>query len=162
MRDQLISMWKDEYRRTQRVLDAFEPEAAAFTPHPRSATTLQIVWTLVTALDVLTDRVLGTASTLAPAPRTAPATLPEARRELDLAFDGLVAKLESVADGHLGTTISVPVSSEQTADVPRGAMVSVLMHDHIHHRGQLSVYIRLTGGLVPSIYGPSADAPPAP
>ena len=29
--------------------------------------------------------------------------------------------------------------------------------DHIHHRGQLSVYLRLAGGKVPSIYGPSAD-----
>ena len=35
----------------------------------------------------------------------------------------------------------------------------MLLHDSIHHRGQISVYIRLAGGKVPSIYGPTADEP---
>ena len=35
----------------------------------------------------------------------------------------------------------------------------MMMLDSVHHRGQFSVYIRLAGGLVPSIYGPSADEP---
>ena len=34
-----------------------------------------------------------------------------------------------------------------------------LLHDQIHHRGQLSVYVRMAGGRVPSIYGPTADEP---
>ncbi len=33
----------------------------------------------------------------------------------------------------------------------------MMLFDQIHHRGQMSVYIRLAGGKVPSIYGPSAD-----
>jgi uncharacterized damage-inducible protein DinB len=32
-----------------------------------------------------------------------------------------------------------------------------MLHDQIHHRGQLTVYVRMAGGMVPSIYGPSAD-----
>ena len=32
-----------------------------------------------------------------------------------------------------------------------------MLFDQIHHRGQLSVYVRMAGGKVPSIYGPSAD-----
>jgi uncharacterized damage-inducible protein DinB len=39
----------------------------------------------------------------------------------------------------------------------RGMMIMMMLSDMIHHRGQMSVYIRLAGGLVPSIYGPSAD-----
>ena len=34
-----------------------------------------------------------------------------------------------------------------------------MLTDSIHHRGQLSVYVRMAGGRVPSIYGPSADEP---
>ncbi|HYK42494.1 MAG TPA: DinB family protein [Thermoanaerobaculia bacterium] len=34
-----------------------------------------------------------------------------------------------------------------------------MLLDSIHHRGQLSVYVRLAGGRVPSIYGPTADVP---
>ena len=42
--------------------------------------------------------------------------------------------------------------------MPRATVVRVLVLNHlIHHRGQLSVYLRQTGALVPSIYGPSAD-----
>jgi uncharacterized damage-inducible protein DinB len=33
----------------------------------------------------------------------------------------------------------------------------MMLHDQIHHRGQLTVYVRMAGGKVPSIYGPSAD-----
>ena len=33
------------------------------------------------------------------------------------------------------------------------------LFDHIHHRGQLSVYMRLAGARLPSIYGPTADDP---
>ena len=36
---------------------------------------------------------------------------------------------------------------------------SFVMNHIIHHRGQLTVYMRLTGIPVPSIYGPSADEP---
>ena len=35
----------------------------------------------------------------------------------------------------------------------------MMICDRIHHRGQLSVYVRMAGGKVPSIYGPSADDP---
>ena len=41
-------------------------------------------------------------------------------------------------------------------------MLWAVLFDAIHHRGQLSLYIRLTGGKVPAIYGPSADEASAP
>jgi DinB family protein len=40
-----------------------------------------------------------------------------------------------------------------------GGLLWIALFDSIHHRGQLSTYIRPMGGKVPSIYGPSADAP---
>ena len=42
---------------------------------------------------------------------------------------------------------------------PLGEMMWGLLFDAIHHRGQLSTYIRPMGGKVPSIYGPSGDDP---
>jgi uncharacterized damage-inducible protein DinB len=45
--------------------------------------------------------------------------------------------------------------------MPKAALVRALMLNHwIHHRGQLSVYLRLLDVPVPSIYGPSADENP--
>jgi uncharacterized damage-inducible protein DinB len=39
-----------------------------------------------------------------------------------------------------------------------GGLLWIALFDTVHHRGQLSTYIRAVGGKVPSIYGPSADA----
>lgn len=44
-------------------------------------------------------------------------------------------------------------------DGTRATMLFALMFDMIHHRGQLSVYIRLLDGKLPSIYGPTSDEP---
>jgi uncharacterized damage-inducible protein DinB len=43
------------------------------------------------------------------------------------------------------------------ADVPLIDFLWMILHDQIHHRGQMTVYSRIAGGTVPSIYGPSAD-----
>ena len=40
-----------------------------------------------------------------------------------------------------------------------GDLFWIALFDAVHHRGQLSVYLRPMGGKVPSIYGPSADDP---
>jgi uncharacterized damage-inducible protein DinB len=41
--------------------------------------------------------------------------------------------------------------------LPAAALLSLVSHHSVHHRGQLSSYLRAMGGKVPSIYGPSAD-----
>ncbi len=51
------------------------------------------------------------------------------------------------------------LSGEATYELPLGEMLWAVVFDAIHHRGQLSVYVRLAGGKVPAIYGPSADDP---
>ena len=42
-------------------------------------------------------------------------------------------------------------------DMRTGSMLWMMLSDTIHHRGQLSVYLRIASGKAPSIYGPSAD-----
>jgi uncharacterized damage-inducible protein DinB len=41
----------------------------------------------------------------------------------------------------------------------KGDILWMFLYDQIHHRGQLSIYNRMVGAKVPSIYGPSADEP---
>lgn len=45
------------------------------------------------------------------------------------------------------------------ADYSRLEIAWFMLYDQIHHRGQLSVYLRMSGAKVPSIYGPSLDEP---
>ena len=49
------------------------------------------------------------------------------------------------------------VGPRQMGEMTRMEMLWFLLHDEIHHRGQFSVYQRIAGGKVPSIYGPTAD-----
>ncbi|MGE5715691.1 MAG: DinB family protein [Acidobacteriota bacterium] len=48
-----------------------------------------------------------------------------------------------------------------TYNMPAIAYLSMALRHSVHHRGQLSSYVRAMGGRVPGIYGPSADTPPA-
>jgi uncharacterized damage-inducible protein DinB len=85
-------------------------------------------------------------------------------RELVAAFDDSVAKakeaLRNTTDEHLQTTWRMLSRGKVVLEQPRYMMLRDGVLNHLaHHRGQLTVYLRLTGQPVPSIYGPTADEP---
>lgn len=68
---------------------------------------------------------------------------------------GLVAKRDDMLTGH----VKFPSGPGQMADWPLPKFLWMTLCDQIHHRGQFSVYLRIAGGKVPAIHGPSADEP---
>ena len=69
--------------------------------------------------------------------------------------------LGSMDDSALDAPWRMMNGSTEIFTMPRGIFLrSVLFNHWYHHRGQLSVYLRETGALVPSIYGASADETP--
>jgi uncharacterized damage-inducible protein DinB len=69
--------------------------------------------------------------------------------------------LRGMDDAALGKTWRVVDGDREMMAMPVGAVMRSIMLNHwYHHRGQLSVYLRQVGALVPSIYGPSADENP--
>jgi uncharacterized damage-inducible protein DinB len=77
-------------------------------------------------------------------------------------FDGHVSAIRPLlagkSDADLMTTWTFKHNGQQVFVMPRAtAWRSFVMSHLIHHRGQLSVYLRQTGSKVPGIYGPSAD-----
>jgi uncharacterized damage-inducible protein DinB len=61
-------------------------------------------------------------------------------------------------DGEYNSLWTLKRSGQQIFSVPRvSAFRTFVLHHIIHHRGQLSVYLRLNDVPVPAIYGPSAD-----
>ena len=86
----------------------------------------------------------------------------DTREQLLAAFDASVASgrqvLASKTDGELLAPWSLKKGGKEIFTLPRIAAIrSFVMNHTIHHRGQLSVYLRLRNVPVPSIYGPSAD-----
>ena len=92
------------------------------------------------------------------AQRALPATRDAVLAEFDAAAAEVRAALSDADDAHLGVTYTVRRGEQVVMAMPRAAMLRGMVLSHmIHHRGQLSVYLRLLDVPVPSIYGPSAD-----
>jgi uncharacterized damage-inducible protein DinB len=66
--------------------------------------------------------------------------------------------LNGAEDSRLDTTVQFPTGPGKLGDVPVLQFLWFLLFDHIHHRGQLSLYLRMVGK-VPAIHGPSGDEP---
>jgi uncharacterized damage-inducible protein DinB len=83
--------------------------------------------------------------------------------ELQRIHDGCVAQaraaLAAADDGFLQTPWRLLVGGRVVMTSPRHAVVADTFTHLAHHRGQLSVYLRLNEVAVPSLYGPSADEP---
>jgi uncharacterized damage-inducible protein DinB len=84
------------------------------------------------------------------------------RDQLLKTFDENVAKAREAIAGASDESLFVPwsllINSKTVMTLPRVAVLRSFVLNHlIHHRGQLSVYLRLNDIPVPSIYGPSAD-----
>jgi uncharacterized damage-inducible protein DinB len=82
-------------------------------------------------------------------------------RELLQTHDDAVAKaraaLSETSDEHLMTPWRLLVGGKTVMENPRHVVIADTFLHLAHHRGQLSVYLRLNGAPVPSLYGPSAD-----
>jgi uncharacterized damage-inducible protein DinB len=69
--------------------------------------------------------------------------------------------LNKIGDAGLGQPWSATMNGAPVFNMPKAALIrSIVMNHTYHHRGQLSVYLRLLDVSVPSIYGPSADESP--
>jgi uncharacterized damage-inducible protein DinB len=77
---------------------------------------------------------------------------------LDAAVAGAREALQQTTDEHLLTPWKFVVGGHVVSENPRHVMIADSVISHLaHHRGQLTVYLRLNGASVPAIYGPSAD-----
>jgi uncharacterized damage-inducible protein DinB len=67
------------------------------------------------------------------------------------------AALEKATDEHLNTNWQLKARGNVVQEGPRYAMIQDTINHWAHHRGQMTVYLRLMGAKVPALYGPSAD-----
>lgn len=76
---------------------------------------------------------------------------------LDKAAAGAREAFEKTSDEHLMTSWQLKAGGNVVAEAPRHEMIQDTLLHWAHHRGQMTVYLRLLGAKVPAIYGPSAD-----
>jgi uncharacterized damage-inducible protein DinB len=84
-------------------------------------------------------------------------TREELIKALDEAAAGARAALENTTDEHLATNWKLLAGGQVVMEEPRRVMIQDTINHWAHHRGQMTVYLRLMGEKVPALYGPSAD-----
>ena len=159
-RETLLADFDHEMAVTRRLIERVPAASLEWRPHERSfalgelATHLAILprWGLHILTTAFHD--LDTATNRRP-------TQPSVASILEL-FDTNVGEVRRHLVGRspaeLGETWSLRHGKETLLTVPKGAAFRrFLLHHVIHHRGQLSVYLRLLNVALPPIYGPSAD-----
>ena len=137
------------------VLKALPGDALSYKPHDRSPTAEQLVWTMAkelkSCLDAATD---FKAEWISEGPRPL--------KEMLELFEGwsnqLTKRVEGMDDSSWNRVAQFYYNGKVVSQQPVGEFLWYIHFDAIHHRGQLSAYLRPMGGKVPSIYGPSADS----
>ena len=157
--DSLLQELDQETQTTRRVLERVPNDKLDWRPAPKARTLGQL------ALHIA--QVPGAVATFAcaPSPVQAPTFTdpsPQSAAELLPALEASVAKAKELVGGLDDATITAPWTmmsgNRELFTVPRIAMLRSIMLNHwYHHRGQLTVYLRLNEIAVPSVYGPSAD-----
>jgi len=140
-----------------RVFEALPQDQFDYRPHERSPSVRDIVWTMAGETRGCCDLIdtgrldwrhqppSGSADQILSAFQGSYADLSERAAKLDQ--EAWQRKVQFLVEGKL------------MQEPPLGQFLWYLFFDAIHHRGQLSTYIRPMGGKVPSIYGPSGDDP---
>ena len=78
-------------------------------------------------------------------------------KALDKAAADARAALEQTTEEHLMTSWRLLARGQVVIETPRYVMIQDTINHWAHHRGQMTVYLRLLGAKVPALYGPSAD-----
>jgi len=139
-----------------KVMQAVPPDQAEYRPHPRSTCAGDLVWLLAAELKDACELVdKGEVNyTVRPAPGVGESIA--AYEEAASALQSRIAKLD---DGAWDKKVRLLMDGKTVWESTLGDMLFGFLFDAIHHRGQLSTYLRPMGSKVPSIYGPSADDP---
>lgn len=158
---QFLDAYEREHAITMKVLRAFPPEQAELRPHTMCKSARELAWVFVL------ERGLGKAGLAnafasgnagGPSP-AAPASWDAVLVALEAAHSDFRDTFASYTDEQLLEPIKFFSGPKTLVDMSRMDFAWFLLGDQIHHRGQLSIYLRMAGGKVPSIYGPTADEP---
>jgi uncharacterized damage-inducible protein DinB len=147
---------------TRRVLERVPADQLTWKPHAKSMSLGQLALHVAAGPGVISEWALEDSLEM---PDMGGAPQPSSGAQILAAHDEgnkkMKAAVSKVGDGGLGQMWQLKKNGATLMAMPKGVLIRSLALNHIyHHRGQLSVYLRLLNVPVPSIYGPSADENP--
>ena len=162
--DSILMELEQEAATTARVLERVPEEHLSWKPADKSMSLGKLALHIAGNPKSIADMVKADTYQLdptkfenAPDPKTSAEILQTHHESVEYAKN----YLRGLKPEDLGTICSLKLGDKTLMAYPRGSIIRVIMLNHwYHHRGQMSVYLRLLGVPVPSIYGHSADDNP--
>jgi uncharacterized damage-inducible protein DinB len=162
-REFFIRRWEQESPSFLRVIRALPSDQLAYRPHPRSRSAGELAAFIVSlqqgCLDLCNSQKSSYDTNMRWHPADRSATLEEMVAAYEDRHRKLAVRLNEI-DNNAWNHPAWMIQGQQEILLKDtvGGLLWLALFDGVHHRGQLSTYIRPMGGKVPSIYGPSADS----
>lgn len=145
------NFWTEESKTTQKVLSRI-PEGSDYRPDARSRTAHEIAWQIVCEEKMIIEALEQGKAEWAPPP--IPGTMQEVVDAYEKQAATMADRWQSLPDDRWNGMLEF-FGSER----PASPMAWSFLFDIVHHRGQITTYLRPMGSTVPQIYGPSGDEP---
>jgi uncharacterized damage-inducible protein DinB len=143
--------WEKEAKTTRNVI-ARIPDGSDYRPDPKSRTASQIAWQIVCEEKLIIDALEAGSAEWKPPP--APPTTQELLDVYERQSADIVRRLKALPAERWNGTLEFFGGQR-----PASPMAWSFLFDIVHHRGQITTYLRAMGSTVPQIYGPSGDEP---
>ncbi len=158
----ILAELDQELAKTRKTLERVPFDKADYKPHPKSMSLWQLATHVVNLLAFNTLFVQHDARDFLDPNAPRPGPTPTSHEALLARFDEYSATLRDALrasdDEKLTHNFRLHRGEQTITQMPKGAAIRIMGLNHsIHHRGQLTVYLRLLDIPVPGLYGPSAD-----
>jgi uncharacterized damage-inducible protein DinB len=153
----LLPEFDQEMKTTRRLIERVPTEKGKWKPHPKSFPLGHLTQLVVMMPSWITNAVQETSLDLANYPGYSYETTEDLVKTFDKNVKEARAALAKTSDKDFGVDWSLKHGDNVFFTAPRATIVRQTINHFVHHRGQLTVYLRLIDVPIPSIYGPTAD-----
>ncbi|HUF13892.1 MAG TPA: DinB family protein [Longimicrobiales bacterium] len=153
----LLPEWHQEMLTTRRVIERVPSDKGEWRPHPKSFPLGHLTQLVATMPGWITRMVDNDHIDLAAGGGYSYETTETLLAQFDRLVPEARAALESVSDADMAAPWSLRMGDKVLLTMPRGDNIRQTINHIVHHRGQLTVYLRLLDVPVPQVYGPTAD-----
>lgn len=152
LRDELLALVQRESRSTRRMLQAVPAKSLDYRPHAKAMSMREVAWHIVQAEPLLLRVIAQGTWDGVDIDELVPESVADMLAHYDRELPAVVARVQAMSGDELLATGDL-FGAE---DLLVRRLMYVPSHS-IHHRGQLSAYLRAVGAYVPGVYGYSAD-----
>jgi uncharacterized damage-inducible protein DinB len=146
-----MDFWTNESKTTIKVLGRI-PEGSTYRPDPKSRTAHEIAWQIVCEEKMIIEALETGKAAWEPPPM--PATMKEVADAYEKQSAAITQRWKALPAARWDGTLDFFGTQR-----PASPMAWSFLFDIVHHRGQITTYLRPMGSTVPQIYGPSGDEP---